>query len=75
MNAGSLNWLTLPLTVGCFDNDAAGSNERLGLEQIVDVSFIHSLIWNYYAYDVLTLWITIYSSTQLPCPCSFLTRL
>ncbi|OQU76755.1 hypothetical protein SORBI_3010G201500 [Sorghum bicolor] len=36
MNAGSQNWLTLPLTVSCLDNDAAGSNERLGLEQIVD---------------------------------------
>lgn len=35
-NAGSQNWLTLPLTVSCLDNDAARSNERLGLEQIVD---------------------------------------
>ncbi|XP_066369865.1 uncharacterized protein [Miscanthus floridulus] len=36
MNAGSQNWLTLPLTVSCLGNDATGSNERLGLEQIVD---------------------------------------
>lgn len=43
MNAGSQNWLTLPLTVSCLDNASAVSNGRIGLEQIVDegVPVIH----------------------------------